>query len=276
VLGRLSQTGRERARLAWDQDRSVEAAEIYGRLAREPMVAARQLESTFEGVRLLIEGWFVLVQPLEDGEDWTEAEASKALDLLGVPLDARSRRTRITPHDGLEPIAFRMALVLDELDRLEAVRDQVMVPLDEIDRDAALVGDLALLSKPAKLVLRYERDAWRRYREAIRELQAPKSEPDPLMDRLLPPPLAPVQPPPKPPQPTPEPSERNEPNFDPSFEADRRSLLEEARAFLASVPGFVLPTDLGDDDDTWFDEMERQFDASATERTQSQGVLVGS
>ena len=69
-----------------------------------------------------------------------------------------------------------------------------------------MVGDGALLSKPAKLLLRYERDAWRRYRESIR-----KSRPRPL-------PLVEVVP-----------SQSAEPSPAPSFEEERRRSCSSKR-----------------------------------------------
>jgi hypothetical protein len=56
---------------------------------------------------------------------------------------------------------------MEEVERLEALRDEALIPLDVMDRRRAMIGDVALLSKPAKLLLRYERVTWRSYRESI-------------------------------------------------------------------------------------------------------------
>ncbi len=254
TLDGLTKAERTRARLAWGQDRSVEAATIAARLAQDPVLVSRQLETTLEGVRLLIGAWFGLVEAFEAGRDWSEIEASMALDLLGVSPDFRNGRTPIQAPEGVAPIAFRKAVVLDELDRLEALRDEVMTPLDEMDRELAMDGDLALLSKPAKLVLRYERDAWRRYRESIKKVRDSTEEPAAL-------PVAYRQSrgarsPPSPAKPR-EASKRNEANFAPSFEEERRSLLEEAKKFLADYPDRTTPIHLVDDDSAWLDKLER-------------------
>lgn len=87
-----------------------------------------------------------------------------------------------TPIDGPEEsdaVAFRRALALEEVNRLKALCDEALSPLDEMERRQALAGDVALLSRPAKLVLRYEREAWRRYRESIREVGVPTPAPNP-------------------------------------------------------------------------------------------------
>ena len=166
----IIETARDRARLAWDQDRAVEAATIAGRLARDPVLASRQLETTRAGVVLLMELWLRLVEAIVAG-GWSESDESKALDLLGVPADMRSGLTPIDAPEGSDLAAFREALALDEIARLKSLRDDVMDELDEIERNRAMMGDAALFSKPAKLVLRYERDAWRRYRESIKEVK---------------------------------------------------------------------------------------------------------
>jgi hypothetical protein len=145
----------QRARLAWEEDRAVEAATIFGKLAKDPILASRQLRATLAGVVLLIEAWLLLVGVLEADKDWSEAEGSKALDLLGVDPEFRSGRTRIDGDDGSKSTAFRLELALNEVDRLEELRDDSMMPLDEMEQAHARKGDVALLSKRAKLLLRY-------------------------------------------------------------------------------------------------------------------------
>jgi hypothetical protein len=63
--------------------------------------------------------------------------------------------------DGGDLVAFRRSLAMEEVERLEAM-----------DRRRSMIGDVALLSKPAKLSHRYERDTWRSYRESIQGGQA--------------------------------------------------------------------------------------------------------
>ena len=271
TLDGLAGAERARATLAWGQDRAVEAATIFARLAKDPVLAARQLETTLDGVRLLLDGWFGLLEPLASGRDWSDAEASKALDLLGVATDCRSGRSPIHPPEGVDVVAFRQAVALDEIDRLESVRDEVMAPLDEMNRRLAAEGDLALLSKPAQLVLRYERDAWRRYREAMKVLQAPKSEPAPIAPPApLPPPIviAPARPAPVAARSEPPARERNEANSGPSFQEERRLLLDQAAKILSGYTGLAAPIDPADDLE-WHDEVERRLGRPAAGRANS-------
>jgi hypothetical protein len=162
---------RERARLAWDQDRRAEVARLANRLGQNPVLVSRELQTSLAGVELMIEAWLGLAAGLQDGGDWSESQASSALDLLGVAVDLRSGPTLLDPMDGSDPRTYRKTLAFQELERLEGLRDEAMEPLDDLERQAAMTGHSALLSKPAQLLLRYERDAWRRYREAMKELQ---------------------------------------------------------------------------------------------------------
>jgi hypothetical protein len=280
----IADAARDRAGLAWDQDRAVEAATIAGRLARDPVLASRQLETTRAGVVLLLELWLRLVEAIRAEGGWSDSDASKALDLLGVPADLRSGRTPIDAPEGTDPLAFREALALDEIERLKSLRDEVMDELDEIERNRAMVGDEALFSKSAKLVLRYEREAWRRYRESIREVRdsasatveaPPTPSPIPIEATVRPatakPPATRQAPPPDPGPPM-------------SFEQERRELLAEAKAFLASIGQPIVPMDL-DEEEALLAELEsrtQDFDWDptsarpvATERTQSAGRAYG-
>ncbi len=266
-----SSVGQVRASVAWDQDRAVEAATIFGRLAKDPFLVARQLETTLHGVRMLIDAWFGLTEPLEAGRDWSDDEASKALDLLGVALDRRSGRTPIAAPEGIDALAFHHAVTLDEIERLEAIRDEVMSPLDELNREIAIEGDLALLSKPAQLAMRYERDAWKRYREAMKVLQSPIQSPIPA-PMPIPMPVVPI--PPTVARPEPRDRERNEANSAESLRKERRLLIDEATAILASYTGMPRPTDV-DEEAEWLKEAESRLHNPATERSQFRAVPVG-
>jgi hypothetical protein len=127
---------------------------------------------TLAGAGLLVEAWLGLIAALESGKDWSEAECSKALDLLGVAADLRNGPTPIDGREESDPMTFHRALAQDEVARLESLREEALAPLDEMERRHAIQGDVALLSKQASLVLRYERDAWRRFRESRQELEA--------------------------------------------------------------------------------------------------------
>ena len=207
------------------------------------MLASRQLMTSLAGVGLLLEAWVGLAAKLRHEGDWSESERSHALDLMGVSGDSRPSWTMVDAPEGVDAVAFRLDVALGEIERLEALRDEAMAPLDEMERAQAMAGHSALLSKSAALILRYERDAWKRYRESIAEVRQP--DPSPAV----------VEPPPPPPPP-----------------------LEVAPV----EPELEAGDDLdGADEDAWLDAMERRLEVLAaarplaTERTQFAGVLVG-
>jgi hypothetical protein len=249
AMNELTVTTSQRATLVWDEDRAVEAAQIFNRLARDPVLASRQLQTTLAGASLLLDAWLGLGATLIAGKDWSESEASRALDLLGVAVDLRSGRTSIDDPEGGDPFEFRRSLVGEEIDRLEALTNEALIPLDTLERRQAMKGDIALLSKPAKLILRYERDAWKRYWDSMKELknQAPPPavvEPIQVRERPV----------------TPAPA---------SVQLETADPLDE----MGEV-----------DDDEWFDSLERGIEAMpfvsgsaralTPERTQFAEVLV--
>ena len=248
-MDELTASSRQRARLAWDQDRAVEAATTFGRLARDPVLASRQLQTSLAGVELLVEAWLGLGAALLAGRDWSEAEASRALDLLGVAADLRSGRTLVDGPAGSDPVGYRRELAREEIDRLEALAEEALMPLDEMDRRLAMEGDVALFSKPARLVLRYERDAWRRYRESMRQVQ--ESAPSPAVAEPAPAPgrRGPARGPR---------AGRRHPS--PSFEEERRALLAEAAPMRAAVIEELRAMGL-EDEDAWIEELERRLAA---------------
>ncbi len=170
----VSQTAR--ARLTWDDDRKVEAATLLGRLPGDPVLVAAQLASTRHGADLVIATWDRLGEALFAKGDWSEFEASTALDLLGIPTGLRDGRTPLDPPEGTDRSEWLRGVAVGEIARLDRRKAESLDTLDGIDRRQAEVATLVVLSKPAALILRYERDAWRRYRESIRAAKAPAAD----------------------------------------------------------------------------------------------------
>ena len=193
ALEGLVASGAKRARLAWDEDREAEAATLAKGLAKAPGLVSRQLATSYHGAGILIETWERLGASLAaEGEGWTDAERSTALDLLGIPPEFRRGTTPVDDPAGGDPRAFRAAIAAREIDRLDALRSGPLAELDDLAREQAMQGDSAMLGKAARLVLRYENDAWRRYRESLRELRgAEPAKPAPA--------VAPARPAPRPP-----------------------------------------------------------------------------
>jgi hypothetical protein len=254
-IDEITATVQKRARLAWDEDQALDAANVAARLARDPVVASRQLQTTLAGVVLLIEAWLNLAGVLQSEEGWSASDASKALDLFGVDPEVRSGQTMIDAPNETNLTDYRKALALQEIERLEQLRDESMAPLDDLARQQAMAGASALLSKPARLVLRYERDAWKHYRESMQELQArakdsaPVPTPAPV---VMPPPraVAPARPP------VVEPPAK-------SFEEERRALLAEAGPIVTEAVDRLRAMRLeGEDEDAWLDRMEQRIEAA--------------
>ena len=176
---------RTRASLVWDEDRAAEAARLGSKLATDPALVSRLLETSLAGVCWLMGGWLDLVGPLEAGKDWSEVEDSRSMDLLGRPPESREVHAA-AEGGGSSRIAARLELARSEIERLQALRDEAFQPLDEVERRLATQGDLALLSKPATRILRYERDAWRRYREAMAQVRPATQAPVPTAKVALP------------------------------------------------------------------------------------------
>jgi hypothetical protein len=259
-------TVQQRAKLTWVEDQAVEAAAIFARLGKDPILASRQLQTTLAGVVLLMETWLLLAGLLEPGKDWSESERSRALDLLGIDPDLRNGRTPIDAPEGTDPVVLHEALALDELDRLESLRDQSLIPLDEMDQRQAMKGDIAMLSKPAKLLLRYEREAWNHFNKSMKEVK----NPTPPVE-VAPPPIV-VQTP-KPPKPPVTPTS-------PTFEEQRRALLAEAAPYRKETTDRLNAMGITDED-AMLDEFERRLgilDAEgpfAPERSQFVDFAVG-
>jgi hypothetical protein len=247
----LSATAQVRARLTWDEDQAIQAATIFNRLTRDPVLASRRLQASLAGVELLIEAWIGLLASLQLGNDWSESEKSRALDLLGVATEARAGRTLIDGPEGAESAAYHHKLALEEIDRLETLRDESLIKLDELERLQAMTGDVTILTKPAKLVLRYEREAWRRYRESMKAIQTPaevQNETPVVVN-------APAE--------IERPKVREQAAKTPerSFEEERRALQAEAAPYLKEAKNRLAAMGLDleldpEDEPAWFEELE--------------------
>jgi len=158
-----------RAVAAWDGDRRLEAAEIASGLAKDPEVVTLKLEATAQGCAIMIGYWDRLGEAADARRPWTDAEAAIALDLLAVPRAFRDGPTAIDPRKNADVFDHRRDLAIRELTRLRAVAGR-LIPFDTLDRRQAEAGDVALLTAPAQLLIRYERDAHRRLLAAVREL----------------------------------------------------------------------------------------------------------
>ncbi len=160
-----------RAIAQWDEDRRRDAEELAAGLARYPSRVARKLEATPQGCDLKIELWGGLAAHLARHADWTAPQRSLALDLLGVHPDLREAETAVDPAEGDAPEA-RRRLAVEELGRLEGLRDGGLARLDATERALAEKTLGAEFTRPMILLDRYERAAIRRQQWAWKALVA--------------------------------------------------------------------------------------------------------
>jgi hypothetical protein len=153
-----------RACLAWDVDREADVALVASRLAKQPELVARQLQASKQGIELMLRTWDRLGESLDTKKGaWNDAEISTAFDLLGVPGHLRDGRAPFDPRgEGEDVYQYRRTFIFSEYERLQTQLKE-LARVDRVERDHGERGASVLKSKPAALLLRYEREAWRRY-----------------------------------------------------------------------------------------------------------------
>jgi hypothetical protein len=191
-----------RAASCWDDDRNLEAEELGARLAADPARVSGRLLRTAHGCQWLIDRWDALgdalVDPHED-DIWTDEQKSMALDLLGIAPELRLPGRTAWQMTGA---ASPTELVLREVERLEKLRDEALLPLDAMERRAAESGravGAAATSAPARALDRLRRQeaaSWRRFLWARTQLLS-----EHRTTRPAPVPAPPSSPEPAPPEP---------------------------------------------------------------------------
>jgi hypothetical protein len=199
----LCQDRADRAALCWEEDRRAEAEEIASRLGWDPSRSRSKLEQSRHGCELLIDRWEGLGRILREGGIWDDSQRSMALDLLGVPLELRTGTTAVDPGRTLDARAFRLGVVEGELDRLRSRKAKAFDLLDDHDRESAEAGIAAELTKPLRLLERYESACFRRQQAALRILNARPRPEEPIPTRPVAQPRAVAEPRPVPQAPQP-------------------------------------------------------------------------
>jgi hypothetical protein len=120
-----------RAAFCWDEDRALLAEQLAQGLSKRPALVAKQLERTVQGCDWLLGRWESLGRILVKKGDWSDAERSLALDLLGTPADLREDTSRL--EGDLNGVIGR------EVERLKA-RKEHLGPLDEREREQTFLG----------------------------------------------------------------------------------------------------------------------------------------
>ncbi len=158
----------DRARRDWDQSRTAEAGALAAKLARDPGLTAARLAETKQGVALMLDRWSRLAKSLDLGA-WDESDRSAGLDLLGVePSFRKPGQTQQDAPEASDASAHIRAVIDGQVARLRDRLVSVLEPLDDLARRHAESSVSVLLSKPAALILRYEREATRRFHASMK------------------------------------------------------------------------------------------------------------
>ncbi|MDX2036803.1 MAG: hypothetical protein SFX72_09130 [Isosphaeraceae bacterium] len=165
----------ERAEGAWDEDREAELSNILKHLTAEPDLTVKLLARTAHGAHWMLLQWEGLRDHLAAGEPWTPDQRKLALDLLGVTPCLRGISTIIdcrppqpgTPADPAEVRRHRLALCNERIRHLSNSLDDVLLMLDDDDREYARHG-IFVESRPILVRLeRYECGLHRRLAQLL-------------------------------------------------------------------------------------------------------------
>ena len=187
-----------RAGESWDDDRALEAEELGAAIARKPELIRPKLLQSKHGARWLIAQWEELERRFELLGEWTGSASSRALDLLGVPIEARHGVWERHAAEGPAP------LIRAQVDALRGRLDGYLKARDDRARADTMVG-LAADGPDVRRVLRDESAALRRlqgWTRELRRLQNPASRTagrGPIPSDAAPPADRPAAPPPPPP-----------------------------------------------------------------------------
>ncbi len=164
-----------RAATSWVEDRTLEAVSIAEQLPKYPERISRQLQTSCHGCDVLIGRWDRLGESLSKAGEWSEADRSIALDLLGLHPGLRAGRTPIDAPEGINVLAHRQEFIATETARLEEIANR-LAPLDASAHATARATYGAELTKPVQLLLRYEREASNGFHRNLRELRTKPTE----------------------------------------------------------------------------------------------------
>ncbi|WZO98078.1 hypothetical protein EP7_005131 [Isosphaeraceae bacterium EP7] len=183
-----------RATHCWGDERRVEVECVARGLAERPAEVAARLSTSAPGCEWLIERWQSLGRALDKNGGWTEDQASRALDLLGIAPEMRDQATPFNAPDGVNSIEFRQALVDEELERLIGRKEAALDDIEDDLREATVLGLAVVDDRALTLIRRYEAASARRMRWAIDLLREARPAPDHAKEIANPDPSAPCNP----------------------------------------------------------------------------------
>ncbi len=160
-----------RAAETWDNDRALAAAELMVKLCKRPEVVQKQLLQSKQGCETVIAAWKVIEIGFQKRGGWNPTAWSRALDLLGVAIEARGLREP-TEAEGLEWISRQ----IQELEQLQA---EILDARDTREQADAKAGLSAAEPPSLRRIRRYESAATRKLQWAWRQLTALQKAPPP-------------------------------------------------------------------------------------------------
>src|SRR5262249_52514482 len=147
VAAQIQQHARHAA-TGWDLDQQTYAAQLGHQLANAPGLIRPQLEGFLHGCDWLLGRWNLLAGALQERGDWTVAERSLAIHLMGETADEE------VGAEAPEPAVWQ-AMVAGEWARLEALRSEGLEEQDAEQRAAAELGWAAEHSPGVRRLRRY-------------------------------------------------------------------------------------------------------------------------
>ena len=165
-----------RACLSWDDDRTLEAKVLGGRLAGNPEEVVEALRRTPHGCEWLIDRWSRLAGAAREATAWTDEQARLALDLLATPpafRDGRKPWAAADPAgDSVAPGGDLVAFALRQVEELER-RRALALEVDEVERALAEADLTDGANLETRRLRRYESAIHRKLRWYIAQLQNP-------------------------------------------------------------------------------------------------------
>jgi hypothetical protein len=168
-----------RATHCWGDERRADVECVARGLADRPSELSARLGLSAPGCDWLIERWRSLGSALDQNGGWTEAQLSRALDLLGIAPDRRDQDDLFDIPEGVGLIEFLRALVDERVELLMARKAEALDAIEDELREATMHGLSVVEDRTLTLIRRYETASMRRMRWAIdllnQALPAPES-----------------------------------------------------------------------------------------------------
>ena len=178
----MLQEHKERAANAWDIDRKAEAADLISQIHKKPTQTVTKLLKSRQGVESLIHLWTGIRGVVAKNGDLDKQDRRYILDLMGYDTVFRKGDYPFDPPaDVTDRKAFILKMIDQNIDNLTELAESDLAQLDLEKRSRAMGGMHLNLDKDLARMMRYQRDAEKRFYRAMddvhRENPQPGSEP---------------------------------------------------------------------------------------------------